>query len=275
MTHPLTDSVRRRLAEAGVAAETTDIYAGGGSRLYDELVGPDRSEVREVLAAARRSAGPILDLAAGSGRLTVPLVRSGHEVVALDASRDMLDRLRAALSGPDAVEVVMADMRSFDLGRSFGLVVLGATSVSLLDEPGRASLFRAVRRHLADGASFLLSVASPLAAASLARTHDRMLTVTTEAGTALYLQSQQVDAGRSERIVNWVRAAELAGPGPATVYTSRLQLVDEVRLIAELVAAGFEPPAIVPVISTGLAPGAGMHLLETHVAVGAGMSRAR
>ncbi|MBI2683820.1 MAG: class I SAM-dependent methyltransferase [Actinobacteria bacterium] len=48
------------------------------------------------LRAARRSGGPVLDLGAAAGRVTVPLAAAGHDVTAVDVDPDMLDALRAA-----------------------------------------------------------------------------------------------------------------------------------------------------------------------------------
>src|SRR5690349_8398997 len=57
--------------------------------LYDRVVrtGPCESFYGDL---ARQTGGPILELACGTGRLTIPLARDGHEVVGLDASRTML-----------------------------------------------------------------------------------------------------------------------------------------------------------------------------------------
>lgn len=256
MTAPLTDSVRRRLADAGCVAAPCDVYADDGARFYDDLVGPDRSEIREVLEVARRRGPAVLDLAAGSGRLTLPLLRAGKEVTALDLSPDMLARLRAALPTDVSCEIVVGDMCDLDLGRSFDLVVLGATSITLLERPDRRRLFTAVRRHLGAGGSFLLSIAGTAASASLRASTDREITV----GPTVYLQSQQVEA--AHRIVNWMPLPLPTAPGPARVLTTRLQLVDEATVADELRDAGFLPPDVLPVRSNGVAPGEGMVLLH-------------
>jgi SAM-dependent methyltransferase len=62
--------------------------------LYDLVVtpGPCEAFYREL---ARRTDGPVLELACGTGRLTVPLARDGQEVVGLDASPAMLRAARA------------------------------------------------------------------------------------------------------------------------------------------------------------------------------------
>src|SRR6187455_2476487 len=66
--------------------------------LYDYEYRRRRADVtfyREL--AGKRLGGPgrILELGAGSGRVTIPLARDGHSIVAFDQSSAMLDRLRA------------------------------------------------------------------------------------------------------------------------------------------------------------------------------------
>ena len=75
MSTSLTSTMAARLAMVGAVPREQDLYSCAGAEFYDRLVGPDRSEIREMLALARQAEGPILDVAAGSGRLTVPLVR--------------------------------------------------------------------------------------------------------------------------------------------------------------------------------------------------------
>lgn len=130
MSSSLTEAVVARLRTVGAVPKEQDLYSGAGTDFYDRLVGSDRAEIREMLALARGTEGPILDVAAGSGRLTVPLVRSGKRVTAIDLSDDMLSRLRRTLPDHATLECVVADMRDFSLPQQFGLVIIGATSIS-------------------------------------------------------------------------------------------------------------------------------------------------
>lgn len=83
----------------------------------------------------------ILELGAGSGRITHPLIALGRRVVAVDFNPEMLELIEGA-------EKVEARIEDLDLGRTFGGVLLMST---LIDAPQemRLSLLRSVRRHLA------------------------------------------------------------------------------------------------------------------------------
>ncbi|MBP0446442.1 class I SAM-dependent methyltransferase [Roseomonas sp. SSH11] len=132
------------------------------AELYDAIVqpGPCEGFYREEAA---RWGGPILELACGTGRLTLPLAAHGHEVVGLDNSRPMLAAAarKAADQGLPA-SFVLGDMREFDLGRRFGLIVISCNSLAHLHEPEdlRACL-ASVRRHLEPGGALAFDVVLP------------------------------------------------------------------------------------------------------------------
>ena len=50
------------------------------------------------LELAREYGGPVLELGCGTGRITLPLARQGVDVTGMDASRAMLEVLRAKLA---------------------------------------------------------------------------------------------------------------------------------------------------------------------------------
>jgi SAM-dependent methyltransferase len=251
MSGSLTETVAARLRMVGAVPKEQDLYSGVGTDFYDRLVGPDRAEIREMLALAREAEGPILDVAAGSGRLTVPLVRSGKRVTAIDLSDDMLSRLRRTLPDHTMLECVVGDMRDFSLPQRFGLVIIGATSITLLDSAGRSLLYANVRRHLAAHGVFAFTVAGAASAESFSVSRDREIEVPGPDGTERYLFSQQVEEDGAARVVNWVRVADLAEGGEVTVLTSRLRVLDHEILSRELVDAGFAAPAVSPVRTLG------------------------
>lgn len=247
MSGLITDAILVRLDNVGAVPREQDLYSGAGTDFYERLVGSDRAEIREVLALARAAAGPVLDIAAGSGRLTIPLVKSGTAVTAVDLSDDMLCHLRSALPGHPMLACVVADMRDFSLERQFALVVIGATSITLLDRGDRALLYANVRRHLAPEGVFAFTVAEGASAASLSKQIDQEVIVPGPDGCETYLFSQQLEEGGAVRVVNWVRTADIVAGAEVTVLTSRLQVLHQEHLSRELVEFGFAEPVVSPV----------------------------
>ena len=94
--------------------------------LYDAHYLAYRDDLPFYARLAADAGGPVLELGAGTGRVTEALARAGHEVVAVDASPAMLARARERLSSAgrlDRVRLVEADMRRLDLGGLFPLVI--------------------------------------------------------------------------------------------------------------------------------------------------------
>lgn len=119
--------------------------------LYDLMAPRDAVLERFYVETACERGGCVLDLACGSGRLTVPLAQAGLEVVGADLSSAMLERARNHARA-HAVEpgFVQLDMREFDLGgRTFDTIIVAMNSVlhlhSLDDFKG---FFGSVSRHL-------------------------------------------------------------------------------------------------------------------------------
>ncbi|MEV7663433.1 class I SAM-dependent methyltransferase [Paenarthrobacter sp. NPDC089316] len=128
------DPVLQALGGAGVRHAGRDIF---GTRLYDHLIiANDLTEIPEILAAAAETSGAVLELAAGPRRLAKMIGPTGRETVGQRPS------------GPQPEQ-------------AFGCIVLGASYATLLDPDSRRTLFRKVKRCLATGGRFLMTVLNP------------------------------------------------------------------------------------------------------------------
>lgn len=108
----------------------------------------------QVVDAALPRKADVLELGAGTGRLTHPLVALGHQVVAVDHSADMLAKIEGA-------ETVLAEIPDLRLGRTFDAVVLGSCLVNLPDAEVRYEMMAAARRHVRPGGRVLIERALP------------------------------------------------------------------------------------------------------------------
>jgi len=107
--------------------------------------------------------GDVLELMCGTGRLTLPLLAAGIQVTALDYSDDMLAVLRGKLTERGLnIPVHQADVRNFDLGRTFPQVILPFQAFPELTQPTdqRAAL-TAIYRHVAPGGTFICTLHNP------------------------------------------------------------------------------------------------------------------
>ena len=139
--------------------------------------------------------GPILELACGTGRLTIPMVQSGATVHGIDVAPAMIAqarRKRADLSVDQQARLSfeIADMRTAALGRSFAGVVLGFNTIMhmLTDEDLFAAL-RTAHDHLRPDGRFFLDLHTPLHELLTRSPHER------------YDPQQMIDPHTGERYV--------------------------------------------------------------------------
>src|ERR1700758_1565379 len=89
----------------------------------------DLVDVPFYVDLARKSGGPVLEIACGTGRVLLPIAREGIEIHGVDNSAAMLRILRAHLKEEPAevaqrVELHEGDMRSFRLKRKYPLAII-------------------------------------------------------------------------------------------------------------------------------------------------------
>jgi len=136
------------------------IYYDGAH--YDRRYETYTRDIEFWCALARSTAGPVLELAAGTGRLALPIAESGREVVGLDVAPSMVAQAQRKRRPATAATFLVGDMRHFALERTFGLVILACSSVChLLTDADAASCFAAVARHLRPAGVFAVDVATP------------------------------------------------------------------------------------------------------------------
>jgi SAM-dependent methyltransferase len=112
-------------------------------------------------ARLRGRSGPILELGAGTGRLTIPLAAGGHRLFALDIALPMLELLRRK---PDfekcRIELVCGDLTGIPARGPFAAAVCGYNSFGCLLDRGRLRRgMDEIARALAPGAPFCFDVA--------------------------------------------------------------------------------------------------------------------
>jgi SAM-dependent methyltransferase len=161
---------------------TSDSAGEALARLYDVDLVEDPGDLDLYVALAARAGGPVLELAAGTGRLAVPLAEAGHEVTAVDIDPAMLARLtrRAEAAGEAArrrLTVVDGDLLEIRLdgARPFSLAFIALNSLFLLaSRDAQRQAFRTMAAHLALGGFAVADVWLP-DADDLARFDGRMI----------------------------------------------------------------------------------------------------
>ncbi|MEO8071721.1 MAG: class I SAM-dependent methyltransferase [Acidobacteriota bacterium] len=106
---------------------------------------------------------PVLEVACGSGRLTIPLAEKGFDLKGLDISNDMLKLAEEkAKSRNIELDLVKGNMTDFDLDETFNLIFIPAQSLSHLYEVAEVEkCFACVKKHLNDDGRFLIELFNP------------------------------------------------------------------------------------------------------------------
>ena len=126
-----------------------------------------RPDVGFYTALATEHGGPVLELGCGTGRVLLPTARAGVEITGLDLSSGMLSACRSKLAeeAPDVqsrVRLTHGDMRSFGLGRRFGLVTIPFRPFQhLLTVEEQMACLACAHRHLEPGVVLVLDVFNP------------------------------------------------------------------------------------------------------------------
>jgi len=130
--------------------------------LYDALL-PVGAHLPYYMELARRASGDVLELACGTGQLTVPFAQAGLSIVGLDLSAPMLTAARERAAACNvSVEHLLGDMRNFDLGRQFRLIFIARNSLlHLHSTEDILAAFAMIRHHLAPGGTFAFDIFNP------------------------------------------------------------------------------------------------------------------
>jgi SAM-dependent methyltransferase len=216
---------------------------------HDLECGAYREDLPLWRALAGEAGGAVLDVGAGTGRVTLDLAAGGVALLALDADARLLRALEHRAAGLP-VETVVADARGFTLGRRFSLVLVPMQTLQLLGGPsGRAAFLRCAMDHLEPGGLMAAALADALDCFD--EEHDMPPPADTREIGAVRYASQLVavvDEGDRAAIH---RRREIVGPGDhyeSQAVVVRLDRVSVHEVAAEGSAAGFlnEPDLFVP-----------------------------
>lgn len=134
-------------------------------RWHDLECGSYDQDMALWLELAAAADGPVLDVGAGTGRVTLALLEAGVDVTAADLEPDLLAELRrrAAERGLPVPPTIAADARAMSAAGRFALVIVPMQTVQLLGGPdGRMAFLARARGLLAPGGVVAAALADAL-----------------------------------------------------------------------------------------------------------------
>ena len=148
----------------------------GFARVYDEIMSDVPYDqwlnyIEAIWSVHSFSPNTVLDLACGTGNISLRLARRGYTVTGIDCSKYMLAvAKRKAIDAGLYVSFMQDDIKNFTTGRQFDAAVCVFDSLNYLLEPSDIqSCFRSVFRALNPGGYFVFDMNTPFRLSTIVR----------------------------------------------------------------------------------------------------------
>lgn len=132
------------------AITAQELYA----QLYDIQVPDWPGEVDfyiEMVARSPLKDKGVLEVACGTGRITLRLAKEGVDITGLDLSPELLAVAREKSTGLSNIHWVQGDMRTFELGRKFDCVIMPGHSFQFMNTSDeQVQCLGQIKRHLVE-----------------------------------------------------------------------------------------------------------------------------
>lgn len=133
------------------------------AKYYDEIYRNYKEDIRFYVDEALKSKGRILEIACGTGRVYLEILKKGGDIYGIDISRKMLDKLKR--KGKELKlkpKVHVADMKNFKFNFKFDLIIIPFRSFLhniTIDEQIKS--LKNFKRHLKKNGGLILNFYYP------------------------------------------------------------------------------------------------------------------
>lgn len=214
--------------------------------LYDHQYDLYRDDLHLYGRLAEGAAGAVLEVGAGTGRVTAYLKRRGAQVTGLEPSARMIERARSRAQREGMnLDIVQGDIRTARLERQFALIIAPFNALMHLYTPNeQEEAFRNIRAHLAPGGAFAFDLSVPRFGALGVLRHEGETFYQDGARTDVYLLQRQDEL--RQRITTEYLVDTLRADGVLTRRHHTLEQRYYTRWEVEwlLRATGFESPRV-------------------------------
>ncbi|NDJ54949.1 MAG: class I SAM-dependent methyltransferase [Chloroflexi bacterium] len=125
----------------------------------ERMAAETRDSVQTLFELA--GGGKVLELAIGTGRVAIPLAKRGLAVQGIEASEEMVAKLREKPGGSD-IPVTIGDMAEVRLTETFDLVYLVFNTIfNLTTQDAQIRCFQNAARHLGANGVFVIETVVP------------------------------------------------------------------------------------------------------------------
>lgn len=221
------------------------MYSEDVARLYDLEHAEFEGDLHLYQSYALMTGGPVLELGCGTGRLMLPLVGAGYEVVGVDSSPGMLKLARERLQAAgrrdwNLLYADLADLESLDAER-FGMTFCALnTWAHIADLEEAVRVLKAVHRVLRPAGLLLIDIEDPVN--RVAGRGELLLGGVFHDGDATVVKTvasaHDPGSGTDDVTVIWDRTAD--GALDRTVAHARMRAYSRGELEQMLLRTGYE-----------------------------------
>jgi len=127
-----------------------------------------KDDIPFYLEYASRINGNILELACGSGRITIPLAKAGYEIWGMDISNAMIELFRKKIKDlpedvAQRIHLVHENMTNFRINKKYQLIIIPFRSYQALIEDNQQNMcLKNVYNHLSEDGIFIITFFKPI-----------------------------------------------------------------------------------------------------------------
>ena len=130
---------------------------------YDLTYGKNFKDLPFYTDITKDVKGKVLEVACGSGRMYLELLKAGVDIHGIDLSEKMLDGLKKKAESMNLTpKVTLADMRYFSLDATFDMIIIpGRSFLHNITADDQISTLKCCRKHLADNGRLVTNLFYP------------------------------------------------------------------------------------------------------------------
>lgn len=131
-------------------------------KVYDIFHSWKTDDIEFIVSQAKKFGGPVLELAAGTGRLGYPVARGGLDYTGIELSRQYVDEANRKLADINSARVLQGDMCRYRHNEKLKFIFIGFNSLLHLETEKRIkTCFNTTRNNLEDEGTFLIDIFVP------------------------------------------------------------------------------------------------------------------
>jgi len=142
---------------------TEEIYHNKFALLYDFFQHGVENDIKFYLDYFKNFEGKILEIGAGTGRITIPLLKQGLDVMALDIAPKMLEILKEKAKKENIeAKTIIADMKNFRLKNKFeAIIITFRTFQHMYSINDQLKALKNIKKHLMPNGILIFDVYNP------------------------------------------------------------------------------------------------------------------